>query len=248
MKQIVHVMVWLSLTLLPAVGMQAQAVISVADTVVSDVFEIDLSEDYVDLELKTTITNVSDTTIFLQWTRLELDKPGEWDTQVCDNIECYIPIVSSNIDPQLGIDAPVRLEPDSSFSMILYVVPNGVAGNGRIELDIALAGQPEDILETIVYLPEVRERTVSNVDELLAPNLRIYPNPAADYFELTSHEGIDEIIISDMFGRQIRTYAAISGKSYDISQLSNGIYLVSLVNRQYGIIRTLRLGKRSVRP
>lgn len=248
MKHVIPAILFFSLTLLPAVYMQAQSIIAVEDTVVADIFEIDLSEDFTDLELKTRVTNVSDSTIRLKWTRLELDKPGEWDTQVCDNIECYIPLVSSNIDPGLGLDAPVVLEPDSSLDMILYVVPNGVAGMGRIDLDLSLADRPDEILATIVYLPDVRERTVSNVEELLAPNLRIYPNPAADYFELTSHEGIDEIIISDMFGRQIRTYAAVSGKSYDISQLSNGIYLVSLVNRQYGILRTLRLGKRSVRP
>lgn len=248
MKQTIHAILFFVLTLLPAVALQAQAIIAVEDTVVADIFEIERSDDFIDLELKTRVTNVSDSTVFLKWTRLELDKPGEWDTQVCDNIDCYIPIVSSNIDPELGLDAPIMLEPDSSLDMILYVLPNGVFGTGRIELDLSLADQPDSILQTIVYLPDVRERTVSNVEDLLAPNLRIFPNPAADYFELTSHQGIDEIIISDMFGRQIKAYPAISGKSYDISQLPNGIYLVTLINRQYGIIRTLRLGKRSIRP
>jgi len=248
MKQTIHLILFFALILLSLPGVQAQGAIAVEDTVVSDIFEVDLSDDFIDLELKTRVTNVTDSIIFLQWTRLELDKPGEWDTQVCDNIDCYIPIVSSNVDPSLGLDAPIMLEPDSSLDMILYILHNGVAGTGRIELDLALADSPDEILETIVYLPDVRERMVSNVEDLLAPNLQLYPNPAADYFELTSHEGIDEIIISDMLGRQVKTYAAVSGKRYDISQFSNGIYLVTLVNRQYGVIRTLRLGKRSIRP
>lgn len=249
MQQIVHRFLFLMVTgMFSGQVMLAQPVIAVADTTVAEVFSIDLSDSFLDLEMKTQITNRSDSTIQLKWNRLELDKPGEWDTQVCDNVECYIPLVSSNIDPDLGLDAPVVLQPDSSMDMILYVLPNGTPGSGRIELDISLASEPDQILQTIVYLPDVREEIVADVDDLLAPDFRIYPNPTTDFFELSSHQGIDEIVITNVLGRHIATYPAIPGQRYAMVQYPDGIYMVSLVNRQYGIIRTLRIAKRGIRP
>lgn len=249
MQQIVHRFLFLMVTgMLSGQVMMAQPVIAVADTTIAEVFSIDISDSFLDLEMKTQITNRSDSTIQLKWNRLELDKPGEWDTQVCDNIECYIPLVSSNIDQDLGLNAPVVLQPDSSMDMILYILPNGTPGSGRIELDISLASEPDQILQTIVYLPDVREEIVADVDDLLAPDFRIYPNPATDFFELSSHQGIDEIVITNVLGRHIVTYPAIPGQRYAMVQYPDGIYMVSLVNRQYGIIRTLRIAKRGIRP
>lgn len=222
--------------------------ILVERTSVDSIFEVDLSDSFLDLELKTKITNTSADTVRLKWTRLELDKPGEWDTQVCDNVECYIPIVSSNIDDNLGINAPVVLPPDSSLQMILYVLPNSTPGSGRIEIDLALAESPDDIIETIVYLPDVRQVTVTNIQEWLEPGLRMYPNPASSFFELTSSEYVDEVIVTNMIGRRVATFRAVEGKRYPVYNLPDGIYLVSLVNYEYGILRTLRLGKRGPRP
>ncbi len=222
--------------------------ILVEQTSVDSVFEVDLSDSFLDLELKTKITNTSDDTVRLKWTRLELDKPGEWDTQVCDNVECYIPIVSSNIDDNLGVNAPVILPPDSSLQMILYVLPNNTPGSGRIELDLALADSPDDIIETIVYLPDVRQATVTNIQEWLKPGLRMYPNPATSFFELTSSQYVDEVVITNMIGRRVASFRATEGKRYPVYNLPDGIYLVSLVNHEYGILRTLRLGKRGLRP
>jgi len=222
--------------------------IVVEQTSIDSVFEVDLSDSFLDLELKTKITNTSDDTVRLKWTRLELDKPGEWDTQVCDNVECYVPIVSSNIDPDLGVDAPVVLPPDSSLQMILYVLPNSTPGTGRIELDLALEESPNDIIETIVYLPDVRQATVTDIQEWLEPGLRMYPNPATSFFELTSSNYVDEVVITNMIGRRVASFRAVDGKRYPVYNLPDGIYLVSLVNYEYGILRTMRLGKRGLRP
>lgn len=232
--------------LVPYIG-NSQA-IAVASATVEETFEVDLSDSFLTLEMKTKVTNTSGDSIALKWTRLELDKPGEWDTQVCDNVDCYIPIVGSNIDPDLGLNAPVILAPDSSLDMILYVLPNGIPGSGRIELDISLVENQDSILETIVYLPDIRQATITNIQEWLERDLRMYPNPATDYFELTNTEYVDELIIYNRIGRQVASYRVTPGDRYPVYQLPDGIYLVSLINYDYGILRTLRLGKRGIRP
>lgn len=246
MKHLIHLtfILFLSLICFTAV---AQTIL-VESTTIEESFEVDLSDNFLTLALKTKISNNTDDTIALKWTRLELDKPGEWDTQVCDNVECYIPIVSSNVDENLGLNAPVVLAPDSSLDMILYVLPNGVPGSGRIELDIALTSSPESIIETIVYLPDVRQATITSIQEWMEKDLRMYPNPTFDYFELTNTDYVDELVIYNRIGRQVASFRVSPGDRYPVYQLPDGIYLISFINYEYGILRTLRLGKRSIRP
>ena len=80
------------------------------------------------------------------------------------------------------------------------------------------------------------------------PDLRLFPNPASESFSVTEAENIDRIILYNMTGRQVRTFEGCNDNPHYIGDLPNGLYLVTLFNDQSGVVKTLRLMKRSVRP
>lgn len=220
---------------------------SVTPATVEQSFQVDLSNTDLDVELYAEVENLSDDTIRLVWNRIVMDAPDGWLTQVCDNNACYNPDVSSNYIPDLGFDEPFVLPPDSSFTLTLYVVPNGIAGAGEFDLDFSLHNDPGSVIETVVFRAEVSDLT-TNVNTLSFEDIRLFPNPTTDYIELTDTRQIDQMVVYNVLGAPVRRFNVVDGKRYYLTGLSDGMYLVSLVSRQSGILKTLRISKRSLKP
>lgn len=243
MKQILLV----SILCILAMGINAQAVLSVDPVSVSGVFQEDLSDEFLSLELKAKVTNVSGQTIQLKWVREEVQKPESWQTQICDNNTCYTPIVSSNIDPMLQLNAPAELAAGESFDLKFYVLPMGVTGEGEFKVHLSLVSAPGTVLQTATFNYTVE--SVTSTRELSKASLRVFPNPTTDYIELSGNSGlVDRLIVYNLIGRQIRTFNAVNGGRYQMYDLPAGMYLVSLVNNKEGVLKTLRVSKRTIRP
>ncbi len=82
------------------------------------------------------------------------------------------------------------------------------------------------------------------------PTIRLFPNPAVDFFSVANEKNtvINRIVVMNMTGRQVKQYDGDDAGSYYVGDLPDGLYLISLVNNQEGVIKTLRLFKRSLRP
>ncbi len=227
--------------------MLAQSVISIDPKVVNKSFEVNLSDLTLDLEIHTKITNTTNQQVSLRWTRVVKSSPLEWDTQVCDNNACYLPHVSSNIDAALGLNQPFRLDAGKSFDLILHVLPNGTPGEGEFMLIYALASSPNTPIDTVRYSVTVRNR-VSSTFDLSTLDIRVFPNPATNYFELSNTTGVDRVTVYNLIGREVRSYDVYAGNQYNVEGLPDGMYLVSLISDRKGTLKTVRLHKRSFRP
>lgn len=226
---------------------QAQTIKIEPKTVTKVYNNQNLSDPALQLQQYAKVTNVTNQEIRLKWTRVIVDQPLDWDTQVCDNNACYIPIVSTNVDAAVGLNQPVVLAPGASYEMGLYVVPNGVAGQGTFKLIFALASSPNTVLDTISYNISVNQTTSTN--EIEVGNIRVFPNPASDYFELTNDEAIDRMMVYNLLGREVRSFRAQGvGQHYSLQGLPDGLYLIALLNDKKGVVKTVRLNKRSLRP
>ena len=73
-------------------------------------------------------------------------------------------------------------------------------------------------------------------------DLRVFPNPVADRFEIGHSERVATVRVVNMVGREVKTYA-FSGASYDVADLPQGMYLVQLVDREERVIHTQRVKK-----
>jgi len=65
-------------------------------------------------------------------------------------------------------------------------------------------------------------------EEFLNSNYTIYPNPAKDIFKIDSNITIEEIVVYDALGKNIKTFQA--SESYDISDLEKGLYFIRVNN------------------
>ena len=228
------------------ISLQAQAILTIEPGVVSETFNVDLSNEFLDLEVHATVANTTSEELQLKWIRTVVDKPDAWRSQVCDNNTCYTPQVSTNYDPDNGINEPVILPANSSFELIFHVLPNQVAGEGEFKVDFYLISDPDSLLAEVTFDVDVIGTT--SISEPSKQKIKAYPNPAQNYIELTNNSIVDQLVVYNVVGRKVKTFQAANGKKYDIGELPDGLYLVSLMNNEEGIIKTIRMSKRSLRP
>lgn len=225
----------------------AQNWVSVSSPSVEKKFIADLRDASLSLELRSKITNTSNQNISLKWNRTVINQPFEWETQICDKNSCYLPTFNTNYDPAAGIIVPVTLAPGASFDLMLHIFPNRTAGTGVFDLDISLTGKPETIISTVSFSTVVESMAFTS--EVTNKNdLKIFPNPAVDYFELVNNNLVHKVVLYNMIGRKVRTYDASNGRRYNITDIPSGIYLVGLLDEQNNVLKTLRLSKKTFRP
>jgi len=215
---------------------------------VKQTFKVNISDPSLSLEVYSSIENLSTKdTLKLKWKRRELDRPSAWLTQVCDGVECFIPIVSSNIDPALGLNAPFILPPKAKVGFIFYVLPNQVAGNGKFAINFSSVSKPDSILTSMNFDVTVQNLTTNTNDLDFAANVQVFPNPASDYFNLSYTEGIEQIVVQNQIGVVVRVYLAESGQRYSLGGLPDGMYYLTLIN-QSRQKKVIKLVKRAQRP
>ncbi len=77
------------------------------------------------------------------------------------------------------------------------------------------------------------------------PNISIYPNPATNFISVDNAEEVKSISIFNLVGRKLKSFENIQkDEHYDVSSLSNGMYLVQVVDHSNKIITTQRISKR----
>jgi len=241
-----HTLLLNFLLFISAIGW-AQSPITIEPNPIDAAFSEDLSDEFLDLEIYAKITNTTNEEVSLKWTRIVNEKPSAWQTQVCDNLFCYLPAVSTNVDENIGLNEPFVLEAGESFDLILHVLPNGMEGEGDFELVFALTSAPEMPIDTARFFAKVTNNTTTSVFNIAHADIRLYPNPATDYFELTNATAVERVVVYNLLGREVRAYSASRGEQYNLHGLPDGLYLVSLQNRGKAL-KTLRLNKRSWRP
>lgn len=195
-----------------------------------------------------TLRNDGDESITIRWERVVIDAPAEWEYQVCDLNQCYSTVVYSNVAPDLGLNVPVTLEPGQETNMDVYLLPKEVVGEGTVHLEITDVNNQDVILVETPF--EFTATNVSDTESLTqaSSELKVFPNPTTNYFELKGANNVDRVVVYNIIGRELRSFNAAPGKRYDVNNLPNGLYLVSLVSNESGILKTLRLSKNATRP
>jgi hypothetical protein len=223
---------------------QASLVFSSDTVTVED--EVDTDDNFFEIVAYGTLFNTGDEPITIRWERFIVDAPEEWSVLVCDINQCYEPIVYSNIADDIGLNAPVTLEPGGSTNMDVHVRPVGKPGNAVVNIEIADANAPDDVLITSRY--ELTATSPTSTRELSVPTLSIFPNPATDYIQIRNSQDVDRLVVYNIVGQEMRSFNAAPGQRYFIGDLPNGLYLASLVSHEKGILTTLRVQKSALRP
>jgi hypothetical protein len=145
------------------------------------------------------------------------------------------------------LNEPFVIPPGKKADLIMYFLPYGTAGTGKIPVTLSFASKPDTVIATLNFEVNIRSVTTSTRD-IRSENVQLFPNPSTDYFQITRIDNVDRVVLYNVIGRKMREFEAQEGARYRVAGLPDGIYLAALVNDQKGVIRTLRVHKRSARP
>lgn len=199
--------------------------------------------------LKVEITNTSNQQMRLRWDKVVVYQPYTWETQVCDKVASYPPAVTSNYDPIQGVIAPVVLTPGESFELFLTVSPYNTSGQCKIEIIFRDIDRPEKQLGTATFQLNLTNSEDSAELANIGNRVKVYPNPVHDRFFLTNAPPLSRIDLYNTLGRKIRSYDNPQpDDSFLAGDLPQGVYLLSLVDVNGKVTRTLRLLRRDFRP
>ena len=73
--------------------------------------------------------------------------------------------------------------------------------------------------------------------------LRIYPNPASDYFRMTKTDEIMQLVVYNVLGNRIKIFDVNGNQNFEIYDLPKGNYFVTLIDKEFNSFKTIPLQK-----
>lgn len=180
------------------------------------------------------LTNTSDSTKTFRWYRTEEVISMGWASAICDKNACYATTVDSTTS-----DFDLILGPGDSTNIDVHIRPGGIEGNAKIKVTIVEVGNPENKIEGTYSFNQT-----SPTFDFVSENLRLYPNPASAYFQISHSENITSVSVYSLVGRHLKKFHAFPGEKFYIGDLDRGMYLVRMVDKHNEVVKTLRLSKR----
>ena len=195
--------------------------------------ELDVDETQFETVAHSWLVNTSEEAKVYRWKR-EVESVTEgWESAICDFNACYNTTVDSSItDLELG--------PGDTTNLDVHIRPMGVDGIAHVRLVVFEVANPANRIEGNYYF----NQSVSSKESFRTSDIKIFPNPARDYFQLSSYADVDRVIIYNMAGAEMKSLLAYQDEKFDVSDLHRGLYLVRLVNRRNHVLKALRLNKR----
>ena len=78
-----------------------------------------------------------------------------------------------------------------------------------------------------------------SVKENFIPNLTIYPNPANDKIFIKTELEVEDVIVYDVYGRQLSTAKGQQSSTIDVSDLSKGVYFVNVKTSAGSVVKKI---------
>ncbi|MCX8209732.1 MAG: T9SS type A sorting domain-containing protein [Lewinella sp.] len=221
--------------------------------VAKDVVLDNLDKDYQDITT-VTVTNNGSRTLQLIKKQVVIGKPRAWRYGTFSRRNQNSPYVISQANQDTG--RPVTLKPSESASFQVVLEPAGIVGDGRVEVQFFEISSPGKMLGKATVTAEIIQRSGSgpanptqsgsgNFSSRPVPtSVNLFPNPARERFFVEAPPGtnIGRVEVSNALGNRLRKYDRPDGKQgYDVENLPDGLYLISIYDDKGKKLKTLRL-------
>ena len=159
-----------------------------------------------------------------------------WEFFVCDLNLCYSP-TTLRCPP----NNPNYMRIGGSVFMY-HFKPHGEVGVSSVTIRFySDKNFTQEVHSTTINITV--SETVSTKDLNNFNNLKVYPNPATDYFQLSNAVGVKKIVIYNMFGKEVKSYFHYPNAQHEISELKTGMYIVKLINDKNKVVKSVKLNK-----
>lgn len=185
-----------------------------------------------DVEGLITISNPTASTQTIKWERTVLNITSGCQTQVCDLNLCYIPSVSTKtFDIAAGASGDILMH-----FLNTDMNPNATA---LAQLKLSNLNNPADsVIVTFLFTPET-----SGTKDLPAATVKMFPNPATDYFRLDQAEAVSRMRLFALDGREVARFTAVPGETYSLAAVPVGSYVLALEDKNGRVFQALELAK-----
>ncbi len=156
------------------------------------------------------------------------------ETQICDINLCYIPSVSTRT---------FVLEPNATGNIIMHFLNyDSIEGAaGVIRLKMTNEAVPADSA-TVTFL--FTSALSSTDNPLPMANVKVFPNPATDYFMLENADAVQRIRLYSLDSREIARFTATPGARYSVAEQAAGAYIIVLEDQEGRVFQAAELVKR----
>ena len=207
----------------------------------------ELDENYQDIT-RVTVTNTSGRTIELMREEVAGKKPGNWAYGTFSQRTDAAPFVV----PRSGEAAtPVLLQPGETATFAVVLDSEGQAGTGTIGVIFTDARTPGVTLGTASFTTRIVRRAQTsaspprNLTRRPTPtSVSLYPIPARERFFIEVPGGVKlgRVDVMSTLGKRVRSYQRPAGEQgYDIENLPDGMYMISIFDDRGKKLKTLRL-------
>lgn len=181
------------------------------------------------------IYNTSATdTLYLMWERDIYGYDLRWDISICDQNQCYATSDRSNGNQ------PLIIPPGGQSILDIRVNPKRNYGNAEVEISLFNMRTQELVGQHLVNFSADQSIATSKG----APEIMLYPNPTQDIFYLKNDTKVERISIFNIVGKEINSFSHMPGASYDIMNMSKGLYIVRLFDANNKSLKVMRLQKK----
>jgi hypothetical protein len=243
------------------IGLMGQSALALEPAVVRKQVAVNLLNNAYEEVAKVVVRNVSGRTLRVRWDKVTIQQPAGWETQICDDQASYPPQTTTNYDPLRGINAPVVLAPGASFELYMHFFPYGRPGEATLEVPLRLVGERStEVVQRAVFHMRVDDNSSAtaspaitarnaNAGNAAGAAIRVYPNPVEDRFYISNAPNLGRVEVVNALGRKVRSFDRPDASAgFNVSDLPEGVYLVSLIDDRGKTIRTLRMIRRGFRP
>lgn len=231
------------------VGLQGQTSLTIEPAMVKKQVMADLSDLGYEEVIKVVISNPTDETQELRWDKVVEYQPYSWESQVCDKVASYPPQVVTNFDPLQGMRAPIILAPGEEFDLYLTILPYSTTGQIKIEIPFRPIDDPETIVGKAVFQINIIDEREQSSRNRGTTRARLFPNPVIDRFFVAGAPDLSRLEVFNTLGSRVKVFNNPQpGDSFFVGDIPQGVYLVSLVDEQGNVVRTIRMLRRDFRP
>ncbi len=179
--------------------------------------------------------SVDSITAFWRWERGPNFDPA-WEFFVCDLNLCYGPTVE-----RCPPSKPNYMRMGGSLFQY-HFKPKNTIGSSYVTVKFYSDKNFTQEVHTSVININVSE-TVSTKDFNSFNNLKVYPNPATDYFQISNATGVKKIVVYNMFGKEVKSFFHYPNAQHEISEFKTGMYIVKLLNDKNKVVKSVKLNK-----
>lgn len=173
----------------------------------------DLSDD--ELKADFQVINNTSTQKTIVWERTIVSISKDWWTQVCDPITCWAPAKATS---------EFNLSGNNRADVYVGVFTEQLEGSAYIKMKVYDKANPS----AFVVGRYGMSNYIVGTKEIEANNLKLYPNPTADYFVLEGVADVKEVQVLSVDGQLLKSFAYFQNEIYEIQDLPKGAYFLSL--------------------